>query len=198
MLEFLSSHALEILGVVLGLIYLLLELKASWWMWVVGAVMPINSLFVYYKAGLYADFSIDIYYVLVGFYGLFMWLRGGVEEPSLPIGKTPTRLWVALTVLFAVLFAVIGFVLSTFTDSTVPWADSFTTSLSIIALWMLARKWIEQWWIWFVVDAASTALYVYKGIYFYAGLYLLYTVLAVYGFFKWQKMLTLQNGQEVA
>ncbi|MCQ2114946.1 MAG: nicotinamide riboside transporter PnuC [Bacteroidales bacterium] len=198
MLDFLSSHALEILGVVLGLIYLLLELKASWWMWVVGAVMPINSLFVYYKAGLYADFSIDIYYVLVGFYGLWMWLRGGVKKPSLPISATPVRLWAVLAGVFAVLFVAIGLVLVNFTDSSVPWSDSFTTALSIIGLWMLARKWIEQWWVWFVVDAASTALYVYKGIYFYAGLYLLYTVLAVYGFYKWRKMLSLQNGQETA
>ncbi len=195
-MEFLSTHALEILGVVLGLLYLFLELKANWLLWIVGVIMPINSLFVYYRAGLYADFAIDIYYVLAAVYGLFMWLRGGKEKASLPVSKTPAKAWPVMAGVFAALFVAIGLVLQNFTDSTVPWTDSFTTALSIIGLWMLARKWIEQWWVWFVVDAVSTGLYIYKGIYFYAGLYLLYTILAVYGFFKWQKMLTSRSGQE--
>lgn len=198
MWEFLSSHALEILGVVLGIIYLIFELKAWWPLWIVSIIMPINSLFVYFNAGLYADFAIDIYYVLAAVYGLIVWLRGsrsadGLKKEALPITKTPVQWMPILSAIFAVLFVAIAFVLKTWTNSTVPWADSFTTALSVIALWMLARKWIEQWWLWFVVDAASTALYVYKGIYFYAGLYLLYTILAVYGFYKWRRMMEAQK-----
>lgn len=193
MWTYLSQHALEIAGVVLGIIYLLQELKASRAMWITGMIMPLISLFVYFRAGLYADFAIDIYYFLIGIYGFIAWKRGtGKKKEDLPITRTPVKAILPLVLVFSVLFVAIGLVLQNWTNSTVPWQDSFTTSLSIVGLWMLARKWIEQWWVWFVVDAVSTALYIYKGIPFYAGLYALYTVLAVYGYFKWKRKMDAQ------
>jgi len=193
MWAYLSEHALEIAGVVLGIIYLLQELKASRAMWITGMIMPLISLFVYFRAGLYADFAIDIYYFLIGIYGFIAWKRGtGKKKEDLPITHTPAKAILPLVAVFAVLFVVIGLILQNWTNSTVPWQDSFTTALSIVGLWMLARKWIEQWWVWFVVDAVSTALYIYKGIPFYAGLYALYTVLAVYGYFKWKRKMDAQ------
>jgi nicotinamide mononucleotide transporter len=71
----------------------------------------------------------------------------------------------------------------------VPWSDAFTTALSIIAMWMLARKYAEQWLAWLVVDAVCVALYIYKGIYFYATLYAIYTVIAYIGYRKWLRMM---------
>ena len=193
MWTYLSEHALEIAGVVLGIIYLLQELKASRAMWITGMIMPLISLFVYFRAGLYADFAIDIYYFLIGIYGFIAWKRGtGKKKEDLPITRTPVKAILPLVLVFSVLFVAIGLVLQNWTNSTGPWQDSFTTSLSIVGLWMLARKWIEQWWVWFVVDAVSTALYIYKGIPFYAGLYALYTVLAVYGYFKWKRKMDAQ------
>ena len=194
MLEYLSSHALEILGVVLGIIYLIFEMKAWWPLWIISIIMPINSLFVYFRAGLYADFAIDIYYVLAAIYGLIVWLRGkrvkdGAKKEELPIVCTSAKSWAVYAGIFTVLFVGIAMVLIHWTNSTVPWADSFTTALSVIALWMLAHKQIEQWWVWFVVDLVSAALYFYKGIPFYGGLYFLYTVLAVVGYFQWKKKL---------
>ena len=162
-------------------------------MWITGMIMPLISLFVYFRAGLYADFAIDIYYFLIGIYGFIAWKRGtGKKKEDLPITRTPVKAILPLVLVFSVLFVAIGLVLQNWTNSTVPWQDSFTTSLSIVGLWMLARKWIEQWWVWFVVDAVSTALYIYKGIPFYAGLYALYTVLAVYGYFKWKRKMDAQ------
>lgn len=188
MWNYLAEHGLEIAGVILGIIYLLQELKASRAMWITGMIMPLISLFVYFRAGLYADFAIDIYYFLIGIYGFIAWKRGtGKKKTDLPITHTPVKHIVPLVIVFAILFVAIGLVLQNWTNSTVPWQDSFTTALSIIGLWMLARKWIEQWWVWFVVDAVSTGLYIYKGIPFYAALYGLYTILAVYGYFKWKK-----------
>jgi nicotinamide mononucleotide transporter len=72
------------------------------------------------------------------------------------------------------------------TDSTVPWWDAFTTALSIVGMWMLARKWLEQWWVWMLVDVVSCGLYIYKGIYFYAALYGIYAVVAWFGYRKWK------------
>ncbi|MDE6544157.1 MAG: nicotinamide riboside transporter PnuC, partial [Muribaculaceae bacterium] len=75
------------------------------------------------------------------------------------------------------------------TDSTVPWIDAFTTALSITTTWLLARKYIEQWWAWMAVDAVSVGLFIYKGIYFYAVLYLIYTVICVAGYMKWKRLM---------
>ena len=76
-----------------------------------------------------------------------------------------------------------------YTDSTVPLTDSFTTALSVIGMWMLARKYLQQWWVWVVVDVISAMLYVYKELYFTSILYALYAIIAIFGFLKWKKMM---------
>jgi nicotinamide mononucleotide transporter len=78
-------------------------------------------------------------------------------------------------------------VLVRFTDSTVPFWDSMTTAMSMIAMWLLSRKYLEQWLVWLVVDAITVGLYIYKGIPFTAGLYTLYTALAVAGYLRWRR-----------
>ena len=85
--------------------------------------------------------------------------------------------------------AIIYYILEYHTDSTVPLWDALSTALSVTAMWMLARKYIEQWSVWIVVDAISVALYIYKGIYFYAVLYALYIVIAILGYFNWLKIM---------
>lgn len=180
---------LEITGTLVGLLYLWFEYRASIWLWVAGIVMPALSLFVYYRAGLYADFGINIYYLLAGVYGWLMWLRGASGKKELPVVHTPARQILPLTLVAAGLFMGIAWILIHFTDSTVPWLDSLTTALSIVAMWMLAYKQAEQWWVWIVVDAVSCALYFYKGLPFYAVLYGLYTVIAFFGYFKWLRMI---------
>lgn len=182
---------MQVLGTVIGVIYLIQEIKASSWMWLSSIIMPVISLFVYYKAGLYADFGIDIYYVIIAVYGFWAWKWGGKSDKGsqteLPIAKTPSEAWPWIAAACVVIFLAIRWILVSFTDSSVPNADSFTTTLSIVAMVMLSRKWIEQWWFWAVVDAASTCLYIYKGIYGYAVLYAAYTVLAFYGYARWTK-----------
>jgi nicotinamide mononucleotide transporter len=93
--------------------------------------------------------------------------------------------WVLLT---AYIWAVIYWVLITFTNSDVPVADSFTTALSIVGIWALAHKYLEQWFIWIVVDVVTSILYFYKDIPFKASLYALYVVIAVMGWFKWRQL----------
>lgn len=191
MIQYLLDNWLEILGTATGIIYLYQELKASIYMWVTGIIMPAISIFVYYQAGLYADFGINVYYLFAALYGFAIWQFGKKKnEKTLPITRTPKRKYWQLTLCFILSFILIGFVLQCYTDSSVPWWDSFTTALSIVGMWMLARKWLEQWWAWVAVDAVSAFLYVYKGIYFYAALYALYTIIAIYGYFKWKRLMT--------
>ncbi|MCR5004250.1 MAG: nicotinamide riboside transporter PnuC [Bacteroidales bacterium] len=179
---------LQIVGVVLGLLYLYLEYKANIWLWLVGLAMPAVHAILYLRAGLYADFGMEIYYVLAGLYGLVAWLlaRGKAEDKndSRGICRTPSRTAGVLFAVFVILHFGLYLFLSRLTDSTVPFWDSFTTALSVIAMWMLSKKYVEQWLVWLVVDAVTVGLYFYKGIPLTACLYVLYTVLAVVGYRK--------------
>ncbi len=185
---------LEITGTLLGVIYLWLEYRASAWLWAASIAMPAVYLVVYYRAGLYADFAISVYYILASLYGLWCWLnttarRRAAALPVLEISRTPRPLYAPLTLIFALLFVAIGLALSRLTDSTVPWADAFTTALSVVAMWMLARKYVEQWIVWIAVDAASVALYTYKGLWFTAALYAVYAIIALLGYRRWLSLI---------
>lgn len=188
----------EILGTVVGLLYLWLEYRASIYLWVASVVMPAIYLFVYYDAGLYADFGINLYYLIIAIYGWAAWRYGfslskGRQDQELEISHTSARLWLPLSALTTLLLAAIAWILIRFTDSTVPYADAFTTALSVVGMWLLARKYIEQWWVWLVVDVASVALYIYKDLHFTAVLYALYAVVAIFGYRKWKELMNKQN-----
>lgn len=181
----------EIAGTVIGLIYLYYEYKAHRLLWIMGIIMPAVSIGVYYNAGLYADMGINIYYILAGIYGYIVWSYKNKRRRTveLPISHTPLKRYLPLTLITAGLWIAIYYILILYTDSNIPLWDALTTALSIIAMWMLARKYIEQWWVWIVVDIISVGLYYYKGIYFYAGLYLLYVFVAIMGYTNWLKLM---------
>lgn len=189
MLDYLLENWLEILGTLVGIAYLYWEYRASSKVWFAGVVMPALSLGVYWNAGLYADFAINVYYLLAAVYGFWVWRSGRSAAAGgfLPITRTPRRAWLPLGTLCLVSFVVLGILLQRYTDSNVPWADSLTTALSIVGMLMLARKWLEQWLIWIVVDVVSAGLYCYKSIYFYAVLYAVYAVVAFFGYFEWRR-----------
>lgn len=183
---------LEIIGVLLGLLYLYLEYRASTWLWIVGVIMPAIYIIVYYEVGLYADMGISAYYILASVYGFIVWWRGARRDaPSdeeRRIISMPKSYYLPLGLLTAALTMVIGYVLVRFTDSTVPWADGFTTAVSVVAMWMLARKFTQQWLAWIIADVACGILYFYKELWFTGGLYLLYSVIAYFGYKRWQKL----------
>ncbi|MDR0972795.1 MAG: nicotinamide riboside transporter PnuC [Prevotellaceae bacterium] len=177
---------MEIIGAIVGLLYLWLEYRASIFLWIAGMIMPAIYVVVFYEAGLYADTAINVYYLAAGMYGWWMWLRGRSSSEEQPIVHTPLRQAPALAATFLGSFLLIGILLG-YTDSDVVWWDSLTTALSIVAMWMLARKQAEQWLVWIVADAVYVALYLYKGLEATAVLYALYTVIAIFGYRKWLK-----------
>ena len=179
---------LQIVGVVLGLIYLYLEYKANIYLWIVGLIMPIVHGYLYFSSGLYADFCMQLYYVLAGIYGWVVWKNAPKKKSTGAIVHTPIGEIPFLFLIYALLHASIYYFLVRFTNSTVPVLDSFTTALCILAYWMLSKKYVEQWLVWLVVDVTTVGLYVYKGIPITAGLYLLYSVLAIVGYLRWKKM----------
>lgn len=210
MTEFLSTHWLDIVTTILGLIYLVLEYRASIALWVVGIVMPAMDIYLYWSHGLYGDAGMAVYYTLAAIYGYAVWKFGakwkrmlkrkasgaagsdkavdaaGGSSEELPITFFPRRLILRTLGFFLLAWAATYYVLVAYTNSTVPLLDAFTNALSFVGLWALARKYVEQWLFWIAVDVVCCYLYVVKGIPFKAGLYGLYVVIAVMGYRKWK------------
>ena len=211
MITFLADHWLDIVTTVLGLAYILLEYRASIWMWIVGFAMQALGIVLYYQKGLYADCGMEFYYLAMTIYGYWRWVKTPSDSPCLegeqeaspkqgrlegsPIRHFPRRLVLPWMLLIGAVWAIIYWLLVTFTNSNVPLADSFTTALSIVGIWALAHKYLEQWFIWIAVDVVTSALYFYKDIPFKASLYALYVVIAIAGFIKWRKMMEEARGK---
>ena len=194
MITFLVEHWLDIVTTILGLAYILLEYKASLWMWAVGFLMQALGIVLYYQKGLYADCGMEFYYLSMTVYGYWKWIRGSASKKALPIRHFPSRLVLPWTLLILGVWGVMDWFLTTFTDSTVPMLDSFTTALSIVGIWALAHKYLEQWFIWIVVDVFTCGLYFYKDIPFKASLYGLYVLIAILGWFKWRQIMKSEKG----
>jgi len=189
--EFIELYWLDFLTTVLGLLYIWLEYRAHIALWVVGIIMPALDVYLYYSHGLYGDAGMAVYYTLAAVYGLCIWKFKKTRKlkQELPIINMPRRLYLPTTLFFFVTWGLTYYILVTWTNSTVPLLDSFTNALSFVGLWALARKYLEQWFFWMVVDMVCTILYIQKGIPFKAGLYGLYVVIAVMGYYKWKGMM---------
>jgi nicotinamide mononucleotide transporter len=189
MAEFISAHWLDITTTLLGLLYILFEYRASVWLWFVGFLMQALGIVLYYQKGLYADCGMEFYYLSMTVYGYWKWVHGSAKKKELPITRFPRRLIIPWLALILAVWGIIYWLLITFTNSNVPAADSFTTALSIVGIWALAHKYLEQWFIWIAVDVVTCILYFYKDIPFKGGLYALYVVIAIFGYKKWKRMI---------
>ena len=203
--SFLLTHWLDIVTTILGIVYLVLEYRASIALWIVGIVMPAMDIYLYWSHGLYGDAGMAVYYMLAAIYGYAMWKFGAkwkammkrnnasdlatdsqISAENPPITFFPRRLALRVLGCFFLAWAATYYVLLQFTNSTVPLLDAFTNAMSFVGLWALARKYVEQWLFWIAVDAVCCYLYVVKGIPFKAALYGLYVVIAVMGYWKWR------------
>jgi len=196
-MNWLLNNYIEVLGAVTGLIYLYLEIKQNIWLWPLGIATSAFYIYVFFNTKFYADMGLQVYYLVISFYGWWHWLYGGglSETDELPITKTSLKQWFYISLASIVLFVLMVFVLKNFTDSPVPYGDAFVTSLSITATWMLARKLIEQWWIWVVVNLVSLVLFIWKGLYPTSILFFFYFTMAVVGYFEWKKEILSEKRQ---
>ena len=181
---------LDILTRILGLIYIWLEYRAHIALWVIGIVMPALDIYLYWSHGLYGDAGMACYYSLAACYGLYIWKfkKTRKKKESLPIIFMPRDQYLPSLLFFLISWGFIYYILITWTNSTVPLLDSFTNAMSFVGLWALARKYVEQWIFWIIVDIVCTFLYIQKGIPFKAMLYGLYVVIAIAGYQKWKRV----------
>ena len=189
-MSYIQGHQLEVVSMIIGLIYLWCEYKASILVWIVGIIMPIVDIVLYWQNGLYADSVMDGYYAVAAIWGFIAWKWGKKKEKdNLSITHFPLRKLLPVGLVFLSVWGLVYLWLIYGTPSNVPISDSFVNALCIIGLWALSRKYIEQWFIWIIVDALKTVLYAYKGIPVKGSYYALSVVIAVFGYFKWRKMM---------
>lgn len=189
-MDFNSLPWIEITGVVISLIYLFFSIRSSIWLWPFGLLSALLYCYIYLNNRFYADMGLQAYYVVISIYGWIIWRRGTQDSKTvnqLKIRRVKSRevWWIGL--IFLVLWLGLFFVLSGLTDSDVPFGDSFTTAGGIVATWMLARKIIEHWLLWIVIDAVSLGLYFFKELYPTTLLFGVYTLMAMIGYFTWRK-----------
>lgn len=183
---------IELSAATLGLIGIFLQIKQNHWYWLTSIAMVSLYIWVFFSAGFYADMSFQFYYLIISIYGWYFWVSGKTKIENNNVIKTSklnAKQWLFSILLSLVFFGFIFFILKKFTDSAVPVGDAFTTALSFVATWLLARKILENWLFWIVIDAASTGLYIYKGLYPTAILFTVLTILAFVGYIKWKRAL---------
>ena len=188
------EQVLEYFGVVTGLLYLLLEIRQHKAMWVVGFLTSLVYVFVFFFSKIYADMGLNIYYVAISIYGFWKWTQTDkTADKEKPASETilyrpitwPLFGGIALAILS--IYGLLYYVLHNFTDSPIPMGDAFTTSVGIVATWMLARRIIEHWIFWVIVNFVSVYLYYLRGLYPTMFLYICYAILAITGYYTWKK-----------
>jgi nicotinamide mononucleotide transporter len=187
MILWLGAHYVEILGVIFSILYLFFSIRQNILLWPLGIASALLYMVVFYQSKFYADMGLNGYYVVISIYGWLLWKRGSGENGSeFPVSRLGKRNALLLLMITAAAFVCIGMILVRYTDSPVPYWDAFTTAVSFTATWMLARKILENWILWIIVDAVSMGLYLYRGLYPTLFLFAIYTTMAVIGYMKWK------------
>jgi nicotinamide mononucleotide transporter len=187
--EWLLSNKIELLGAILGILYIVFSIKQNILTWPTGLLTSLLYIVVFFKSGLYATMGLQVYYVFISIYGWYFWLKGKKTDnkSQLPVQTVNKKLWVKIGLFSILIYAAISFMLIKYSDSEVPYLDSLTTSLSIVATWMLAKKYIEQWIIWIFADLVSSGLYIYKNLWPTVVLFIIFTIMAILGYIEWKK-----------
>ena len=179
----------EIVAAALGFLYVVLVVRQSVWCWPAGLVSAGLYVLVFFQARLYGQTALQCVYVVLMAYGWHAWSRGGASGGRLEVSLAPRRWRAGLALGGAAFAARLGALHAQGTDGAVPFWDAGTTSFSLVAQWMTARKWIESWLVWIPVNAVYVGLYASQGLYWTAALYAAFLVLAVLGLLAWRRSL---------
>ena len=181
-----TANPFEIVGVLTGILGVWLTTRQKIWCWPVGIVSVAAFIVVFFRAKLYAAMGLQVVYVGLLAYGWHAWLHGGEGQVALRVSRLPRRLAFGLAVAAAAATGIAGYWLRARTDEAMPYLDGFTTSFSLVAQWMQARKYLENWLLWVVVDVVYVGMSLSQGLTLTAGLYAVYVGLALLGFRDWR------------
>ena len=181
--------SLELFAAVLGALSVYLSVRQNIWSWPTAIVNVVVYALVFYRARLYADMGLQVIYALLSLYGWYEWLYGGEDRTALQVSRTTSELAGRLAVIGLAGAGALGLLLRGATDAALPFLDSFLSSTSLVAQWMMTRKKVENWLVWIGVDVLYVGMFTYKHLYITAVLYLVFLVLAFRGWIDWRRSL---------
>jgi nicotinamide mononucleotide transporter len=178
--------AWEGLAVLLAVTYLVLAIRQNIWCWAAAAASTLIYLFIMYQAQLYMESVLQLFYLAMAAYGWYQWRRHSDSREDLRVSTWPLSYHLfAMGTVFLLVF-ISGNLLTEYSDAALPHLDSFTTWGAIVATFMVARKILENWVYWFVIDAVSVGLYLSRGLFLTALLFIAYLVMIVIGYRSWR------------
>lgn len=179
----------EIFGALSGFLYVVLEIKQNKYMWIVGGISALVYTIIFLNSALFASMGLQMWYVGASLYGWIMWRRQsksvGSEEPM--IMRLSRRKVVNSTVIALLGFFLLWYILENFSSDPMPCLDALMASLSMLATYWVANRFIQHWILWIVVDLLAAYIYLSQGLYATVVLYIVFTVSAIVGFFEWRK-----------
>lgn len=187
MLSWMLAHWVEVLGFVTGAACVILAARRNVWTYPIGIANNVVFAVLFALNGLYAAVGLQAVFLVLGVHGWYRWTHG-LEQDREYVGHTPRAAVVPLAAAVVAVTLTLAWILATFTDSAVVFADAATTAVSLGAQYMLNRKWIENWFVWIVADIGYVALYVWTGLWITAALYLVFIGLCVAGFLSWRRV----------
>ena len=182
-----SVSSLELPAVLIGAISVYLSARQHIWSWPTAIVNVVIYTEVFYQAKLYADMGLQVTYAALSIYGWYEWLYGGENRTELHVSRTGPRLGALLTGIALAGSALVGVLLRGATDAALPFIDSFLSSTSLVAQWMMTKKKLENWLVWIGVDVLYVGMFIFKHLYVTAGLYAVFLALAVRGHIDWRR-----------
>lgn len=188
-----GSSCLEAVAVVFGIVSVYLSTRENIWSWPTALVNVALFTVLFLRSGLYSDTGLQVVYFALSVYGWYEWLYGGAGHTAIAVSRTSTRAWIILAVIAVVMWGALGAITSRLPGTALPYVDAATTTVSLIAQWMMTRKQLENWVLWIVVDVVYIAMFVFKGLYLTAVNYGVYLVLAVMGYVSWKRSLAAES-----
>ncbi|HCT46203.1 MAG TPA: aminotransferase [Phycisphaerales bacterium] len=177
---------IEFVAALMGVLSVWLTVRQNIWCWPTGLVMVGLYIWIFFDAKLYSDAGLQVVYVVLCSYGWYHWARGGDRESALHVTRLKSTAFTAWWLAGLGFAGLLGFIMSTRTDASMPYPDAVTTVLSLVAQFLMTRKKLESWVFWISVDVIAIGVYLMKGLYVTSGLYALFLVLAVLGYLAWK------------
>jgi len=182
----LQSTLLEIVAVIFGLLSVWYAKKENILVYPTGIISVLIYVYICFFAKLYADMGINFFYFIMSVYGWIMWTRKDDRKQSLKITACNLKEHLINFFAFSIFFLILSFFLKNYTDSDVPYWDSLTTAIFIVAMYLMARKKLENWVAWIIGNIISIPLYFYKGLVFTSFQFTVFLILAILGYIEWK------------
>ena len=178
---------LELIATISGITCVFLQAREKIAAWAFGILSVSISCYIFYHSRLYSDLLLHVVYIFLNIYGWYNWANKQKDTQNAPILIMHRTAMIIAVIAIAFMTTILGYLMGHFTDADLYYFDAFTTSGSLVAQYLLAKKYLENWIIWIIVDLVAVPVYLYKGLYFFSFLFFVYLLICVFGFMNWRR-----------